>query len=100
MIIGETIINYIHVHDIIYFIEKLFTSFKFSERFNLTSQDYKNHNTICSELKKIGILENDFEFIHKHESKKSKKTQCDKLLNYLKEDSYKFKKYPENIEIC
>lgn len=96
---GEIILNYIHVYDIIYFIEKLFLSFKSSERFNLTSQDYKNHNTICSELIKIGFLENNFEFIHKYASKKSKKVQCYKILDYLKEGSYKFKKYPEDVEI-
>lgn len=96
---GETILNYIHVYDIIYFIERLFSSFKSSERFNLTSKDYKSHNNICSELIKIGLLENNFEFIHKHDAKKNKKVQCHKILNYFKEDNYKFKKYPEDVEI-
>ncbi len=96
---GENILNYIHVHDIIYFIENLFKSFKHSERFNLTSQDYKTHNIICSDLIKKGLFESNFEFIHKNESKKSKKVQCNKILEYLNEKNYKFKKYPEDVEI-
>ncbi len=96
---GENVLNYIHVHDIIYFIEKLFTYFKHSERFNLTSQDYKTHNKICSELIKNGLFESNYEFSHKSESKKSKNIQCNKILDYLNEKNYKFKKYPEDVEI-
>jgi hypothetical protein len=47
----------------------------------------------------MGLLEKNFEFIHKHEFKKSKKVQCHKILNYLKENNYKFKKYPEDVDV-
>ncbi len=95
---GKGVLNYIHVQDIIYFIEKLFLNFAFSERFNLTSQNYKKHEEIASLLIKNGLLEENFQFFNDENSKKNKKVSCAKILSYLKEENYNFIKYPEDIE--
>ena len=90
---GENILNYIHVEDIIYFTSKLFKNYKFYERFNLTSGDYKTHNQISKSLKYDAI----FEFPNLTNG--SKKVMNHKILEFLNENSYQFKKYPENCEI-
>lgn len=95
---GKTVLNYIHVFDIVYFIEKLFKSFKQSERFNLTSQDYKNHNEIKLELIKMGLLNTSYEFTEKLDTRKSKKIRCLKILKFLGENHYEFKQYPKDVE--
>lgn len=95
---AENILNYIHVQDIIFFIEKLFANFKPSERFNLTSRDYKTHQDISTLLMKMDLLKIGFKFAHQSGSKNSKKVQCQKILDYLKQEDYLFKKYPEDVE--
>ncbi len=89
---GENILNYIHVDDIVYFTCKLFKHYKSYERFNLTSGDFKTHNQISKLLKYDAI----FEFPDL--SNGSKKVMNHKILNFLNETYYQFKKYPENCE--
>ncbi|MGY3803328.1 hypothetical protein ACWNT8_04610 [Pigmentibacter ruber] len=90
---GKNILNYIHVNDIVYFIEKIFSNFTFCERFNLTSGDFKTHIDIANSL---GI-QNCFEFLDT--TKGSKLIKNKKLVHYLKEENYKFLKYPEDCEV-
>ncbi|WGL58588.1 hypothetical protein QEJ31_08570 [Pigmentibacter sp. JX0631] len=90
---GSNILNYIHVIDIIYFIEKLFSLFIPSERFILSSGDTKTHFEIAS---KLG-LENSFD--NYDLSKGSKILKNKKIIKYLQEENYKFLKYPEDCEV-
>ncbi len=94
----ENILNYIHIFDIIYFIEKLFYKFKHQKRFNLSSQDYKTHIEISQKLVEKGLLEKDFKFSNQIKLKNSKKVDSSKILHYIEEKDYQFKKYPEDIE--
>ena len=90
---GENILNYVHVEDIIHFVDRLFKSFKQFERFNLTSCDYKTHKQIAEKLN------GNYVFEYPNQSHQSKKIKNFKLLNYLNETSYPFKNYPEHCEI-
>lgn len=87
---GQNILNYVHVDDIVYFIDQMFKHFKASERFNLTSGDYKTHKEIADMLKIDG------HFQSLEGTVDSKKIQNLKILNYLNLQGYKFRKYPED----
>ena len=87
---GETILNYVHVDDIVYFIDKLFANFQPGERFNLTSADYKTHKQI------VALLKMEMEFAFPDQSFESKRVSNSKLLGFLKLEDYKFIKYPED----
>ncbi len=92
---GENILNYIHSEDILFFIEQLFHKFAPSERFNLTSGDYKTHNDILNILKTKDLIEEDYQFLFSEEKQGSKQVQNTKILSYIQNTNYKFKKYPE-----
>lgn len=87
---GQNVLNYIDVHDIVFFINELFKKFKASERFNLTTADWKTHQMIHDLLKIEG------EFINKEGTVDSKKVLNTKILDYLNMKDYKFVKYPED----
>jgi hypothetical protein len=95
---GENILNYIHIDDIVFFIECLFKNFKPNERLNLTSGDYKTHNMILKLLKDKNLIEEHTDFSHPNECQNSKKIQNTKILEFLKSRDYDFKKYPEHVE--
>ena len=87
----NNILNYVHVDDIVYFTDLLFKNFKKSERFNLTSCDFKTHQQIAD------LLNVKVDFALKEGTKDSKKIMNSKLLNYLNLNDFKFIKYPEDV---
>lgn len=87
---GQNVLNYIDVSDIVFLINELFKKFKAGERFNLTSADWKTHQTISDLLKIEG------EFVNKEGTVDSKKVKNTKILDYLNLKDYKFVKYPED----
>lgn len=89
---GKNVLNYIHVEDIVFFIQQLFLHYAPSERFNLTSADYKTHQEIAN---KLHLNPNFNEYL---KSNGSKKVSNKKLLQYLLCENYNFRKYPEDCE--
>lgn len=99
VLFGLNTLNYIHVDDIIYFIDSLFEKFESFQRFNLTSADYKSHNQILNLLKQRRIISEKIKIPFTNLSKDSKRVDNKKILEYLECGNYKFKKYPEDVEI-
>ena len=98
---AENILNYVHVKDIIYFIEALFQNFISGERFNLTSADYKTHMQIYEWLVEHQRLPQTKEppFVFPKGTLNSKKVENSKILLHTNNQGYAFLKYPEQIEI-
>lgn len=95
---GKNILNYIHIQDIVFFIEKLFENFQAKERFNLTSADYKTHHMILNWLKEKSLIDQNYYFMNNEECINSKKVENEKILEFLKLYEYNFMKYPEHVE--
>jgi nucleoside-diphosphate-sugar epimerase len=87
---GKKILNYVHVDDIVKITDLLFKNFKASERFNLTSGDYKTHRQIAD------LLGLKIAFANEDGIGDSKRILNKKLLNYLSLPDYQFIKYPED----
>ena len=79
-----------HVDDIVKITDLLFKNFKASERFNLTSGDYKTHRQIAD------LLGLKIAFANEDGIGDSKRILNKKLLNYLSLPDYQFIKYPED----
>ena len=93
VVYAQNILNYIHVDDIVFFVNKLFEKFISQERYNLTSQDYKTHEQILNDYINHNLIDSNAQFHEKIGSKNSKKIDCKKLLNYCDEKLYVFKGY-------
>ncbi len=87
---ARSILNYIHVDDIVFFTDLVFKNYRAGERLNLTSGDYKTHREIAD------LLKVDAGFVHEEGTVDSKKISNSKILSFLNLSGYKFRKYPED----